>query len=152
MHGKTELEAEELAKEEDKKKTNEHAAANEQEEVEVEHPDNAAVGDQEDHEPVEYEEPAAQQEVRQNMDLKQILTSVGLEEYYEQFETELITIETLKTTTALELREILKIPFWIGEIGCEQGERSVGERSRGCSNFGSNYNFAAWSLSNSIKR
>ena len=50
------------------------------EEVEVEHPDNAAVGDQEDHEPVEYEEPAAQQEVRQNMDLKQILTSVGLEE------------------------------------------------------------------------
>ena len=116
MHDKTELEAEELAKEEDKKKTNEHAAADEQEEGEVEHPDNAAVGDQEDgevhhHEPVEYEEPAAQQEVRQNMDLKQILTSVGLEEYYEQFETELITIETLKTTTALELREILKIPF-----------------------------------------
>ena len=34
------------------------------EEGEVEHPDNAAVGDQEDHEPVEYEEPAAQQEVR----------------------------------------------------------------------------------------
>ena len=82
MHGKTEIEAEELAKEEDKKKTNEHAAADEQEEVEVEHPDNAAVGDQEDHEPVEYEEPAAQQEVRQNMDLNQILTSVGLEEYY----------------------------------------------------------------------
>ena len=27
-------------------------------------PDNAAAGDQEDHEPVEYEEPAAQQEVR----------------------------------------------------------------------------------------
>ena len=78
------------------------------EEGEVEHPDNAAVGDQEDHEPVEYEEPAAQQEVRQNMDLNQILTSVGLEEYYEQFETELITIKTLKTTTALELREILK--------------------------------------------
>ena len=81
------------------------------EEGEVEHPDNAAVGDQEDHEHVEYEEPAAQQEVRQNMDLNQILTSVGLEEYYEQFENELITIETLKTTTALELREILKIPF-----------------------------------------
>ena len=34
------------------------------EEGEVEHPDNAAVGGQEDHEPVEYEEPAAQQEVR----------------------------------------------------------------------------------------
>ena len=116
MHGKTELEAEELANDEDKKKTNEHAAADEQEEVEVEHPDNAAVGDQEDHEPVEYEEPAAQQEVRQNMDLKQILTSVGLEEYYEQFETELITIETLKTTTALKLREILKNPLWIGEF------------------------------------
>ena len=64
MHGKTEIEAEELAKEEDKKKAKEHAAADEQEEVEVEHPDNAAVGDQEDHEPVEYEEPAAQQEVR----------------------------------------------------------------------------------------
>ena len=60
-NGKTELEAEELSKEEDKKKTNEHAAADEQEEGEVEHPDNAAVGDQEDHEPVEYEEPAAQQ-------------------------------------------------------------------------------------------
>ena len=119
------------------------------EEGEVEHPDNAAVGDQEDHEPVEYEEPAAQQEVRQNMDLNQILTSVGLEEYYEQFETELITIETLKTTTALELREILKNPLWIGQIDFE---RSVGKRSRGCSNFGSNYNFAAWSLSNSIKR
>ena len=86
----------------------------------MEHPDNAAVGDQEDHEPEEYEEPAAQQEVRQNMDLNQILTSVGLEEYYEQFETELITIETLKTTTALELREILKNPLWIGEIDCDQ--------------------------------
>ena len=134
-----------------RKKTNEHTAADEQE-GEVEHPDNAAVGDQEDHEPVEYEEPAAQQEVRQNMDLNQILTSVGLEEYYEQFETELITIETLKTKTALELREILKNPLWIGEIDCERGERSVGERSRGCSNFGPNYNFAAWSLSNSIKR
>ena len=118
----------------------------------MEHPDNAAVGDQEDHEPVEYEEPAAQQEVRQNMDLNQILTSVGLEEYYEQFETELITIETLKTTTALELREILKNPLWIGEIDCERGERSVGERLRGCSSFGPNYNFAAWSLSYSIKR
>ena len=68
-------------------------------------------------------------------------------EYYEQFETELITIETLKTTTALKLREILKNPLWIGEIYCEQGERSVGERSRGCY-----YNFAAWRLSNSIKR
>ncbi len=56
MHGKTELEAEELANDEDKKKTNEHAAADEQGEGEVEHPDNAAVGDQEDHEPVEYEE------------------------------------------------------------------------------------------------
>ena len=44
--------------------SNEHKAADEQEEGEVEHPDNAAVGDQEDHEPVEYEEPAAQQEVR----------------------------------------------------------------------------------------
>ena len=32
--------------------------------VDPEEGDNAAVGDQEDHEPVEYEEPAAQQEVR----------------------------------------------------------------------------------------
>ena len=109
----TELEAEELAKEKNKKKTNEHAATDEQEEGEEEHPDNAAVGDQEDHEPVEYEEPAAQQEVRQNMDLKQILTSVdvGLEEYYEQFEMELITIENSKQQQLLSWEKFWKIPF-----------------------------------------
>ena len=121
-HRKTEQEAEEFAIEEDRKRlaveehTDEDNVQDQQQDVEVEQQEDEDV----EHQAEEAEDQNQEQPLESVTDL---LLRVNLQKLANLFEEEEITMQTLRTSTATELKGILKISFGSAKLIIEEVAR-----------------------------